>query len=76
MSDRGHVNPSKAENRYRRAMRDATETMFGGGMTYGQASGAPDFLNQAAWCRHFPSGNGAKCAALVKRATKAGAFPG
>lgn len=115
----------------------ATERMLDEGVTYGQASGAPDFLNQdeasfkaflksadqdlawqcqtvadsfrrycetgevpapyypmrvavllrkakdldrekqflAAWCRHFPTGNGgARYAALVERAQKAGAF--
>lgn len=30
----------------------------------------------AAWCKHFPAGNGATYAALVKRAEKTGAFNG
>ncbi len=131
------VDPREVERRYSRAMRDATAKMLDGGVTYGQASGAPEFLNQdeesfrvfmkeadrdlawqcstvsdafqryleigeapaphypmrvavllskakdidrekkflAAWCKHFPFGNGAKYAALVERAKKVGAIP-
>lgn len=131
------VDPSEMERRYSRATRDATAKMLDGGTIYGQASGAPDFLNQdeesfrafmkvadqdlawqcgtvseaftryletgeipaphypmrvavllrktnelnrerqflAVWCRHFPSGNGAKYATLVERAKKTGAIP-
>lgn len=131
------VDPVEVERRYRRAMRDATAKMLDGGVTYGQASGAPEFLNQdeetfrafmkgadqnlawqcstvsdafrryleigeapaphypmrvavllskakdldrekkflAAWCMHFPSGNGTKYAALVERAKKVSAMP-
>lgn len=38
--------PSEAERRYGRAMNDATAKMLKGGMTFGEASGGPDFLNQ------------------------------
>lgn len=131
------VDPSEVERRYSRAMPDATAKMLEGGTTYGQASGAPEFLSQdeesfrafmkeadqdlawqcstvsdafkryleigetpaphypmrvavllskakdldrekqflAAWCMHFPSGNGVKYAALVERAKKVGAIP-
>lgn len=127
----------EVDRRYSRAMRDATAKMLDGGITYGQASGAPEFLNQdeesfrafmkeadqnlawqcdtvskafnrylkigeipaphypmrvavllsrakdfdrekqflAAWCMHFPSGNGVTYAALVERAKKVGAIP-
>ena len=30
----------------------------------------------AAWCKHFPSGNGTTYAKLVERAKKTGAIPG
>jgi hypothetical protein len=125
------------ERLYRESTRAATTKMLDEGLTYGQASGAPEFLNQdeesfrafmkkadqdlqwqcetvtaafkryrqtgeipaphypmrvavllhkakdfdrekqflAAWCRHFPTGNGAAYAALVERATKTGAIP-
>lgn len=130
------LDPSDVERRRSRGMRDATAKMLDGGTTYGQASGAPEFLSQdeetfrafmkeadqdlawqcntvsdafqryleigetpaphypmrvavllgkakdldrekqflAAWCMHFPSGNGVKYAALVERAKKVGAI--
>ena len=130
------MDPSEATRRYRRTVHDATAKMLDEGITYGRASGAPEFLNQdeksfrafmkkadqdirwqcdtvsesfkrflkigetpaphypmrvaillrkakdferekqflAAWCQHFPSGNGAKYAALVERAKKVGAI--
>lgn len=136
-ADTPAVDPSELERRYSRAMRDATARMLDGGVTYGQASGAPKFLSQdeesfrafmkeadqdlgwqcsavsnafqryvemgetpaphypmrvavllskakdldrekaflAAWCMHFPTGNGVKYAALVERAIKVGAIP-
>ena len=40
------MNPSKVARRYRRTIRDAVAKMIDEGITYGQASGAPDFLNQ------------------------------
>ncbi len=135
-ADTPAMDPSEMDRRYSRTMRDATAKMFDGGITYGQASGAPDFLNQdeesfrafmkdagqdiawqcgtvqeafkcyleigetpaphhpmrvavlpskakdldrekqflAVWCMHFPSGNGAKYAAIVERAKKVGAI--
>lgn len=125
------------ERLYRESTRAATAKMLEEGLTYGQASGAPEFLNQdeesfrafmkeadqdlewqcetvtaaferylqtgeipaphypmrvvvllrkakdfdrekqflAAWCKHFPSGNGTTYAALVDRAKKTGAIP-
>lgn len=130
------MDPGEVDRRFSRAMREATGKMLNGGITYGQASGAPDFLNQdeesfrafmkeadqdlawqcdtvseafkryleigeipaphypmrvavllgkakdidrekqflAAWCMHFPSGNGVTYAALVERAKKVGAI--
>lgn len=130
------VDPSEAARRYHRTLSDAAAKMHDEGITYGHASGTPDFLNQdegsfrtfmkkadqdlrwqcdtvsnaferflrigeapaphypmraaillrkardferekqflAAWCHHFPSGNGAKYAALVERAKKVGAI--
>lgn len=40
------IDPSEIDKRYRQAMREASLRMLNGGMTFGQASGAPDFLNQ------------------------------
>lgn len=39
------LDPSEAERRYRHAMREATAKMLEDRMTFGEASGAPDFLN-------------------------------
>jgi hypothetical protein len=130
------VDSIEVERRYRRAMRNSTAKMLDGGLTFGRAFGAPEFMNQdeeafrdfikaadqdlawqcstvsdafqryletgekpaphypmrvavllskakdfdrekeflAAWCMHFPSGNGATYAALVERAKKVGAI--
>lgn len=131
------MNNEERERLYRQFTRAATARMLDEGLGYGQASGAPVFLNQdqdsfraymkqvdqdlawqcgtltaafnrylktgeipaphypmrvailvrkakdfhrekqflAAWCKHFPSGNGATYAALVERAKKIGAIP-
>jgi hypothetical protein len=136
-ADRPVMDRDERERRYREATRAATEKMLDEGLTYGQASGAPDFMSQdeesfrafmrqadqnlvwqceavtaaferyletgeipaphypmrvavllrkardfdrekqflAAWCKHFPSGNGVTYAELVERAKKTGALP-
>ena len=128
------MDDEKQERIRRKAARAATNRMLDEGICYGEASGAPDFLNRdessfrtfmktadqdlgwqcdtvsdafrrylttgeipaphhpmriavllrkerdfdrekqflAAWCRHFPSGNGATYAKLVERAMKSG----
>ncbi|MGX9182007.1 hypothetical protein [Mesorhizobium sp. BHbdii] len=131
------MDDKKRERLSRQATRAATQKMLDEGLTYGEGSGAPDFLNQddasfrafmktadqdlawqcdtvsdafrhylitgeipaphypmrvavllrkekdferekrflAAWCRHFPSGNGTTYAKLVERARQSGAVP-
>lgn len=131
------MDDEKRERLSRRSMNAATQKMLDQGLTYGEASGAPDFLNQdeasfrafmkeadqdlswqcdtvidafqrylatgevpaphypmriavllrkardfarekhflAAWCQHFPSGNGTTYAKIVERAKKCGAVP-
>ena len=135
-ADANLIDPSEAARRYSRAMHNAAAKMLDDGMTAGQASETPDFLNQdeesfrasmkkvdqdlgwqcntvsaafqryleigetpaphypmrvavllrkakdfdrekqflEGWCKHFPSGNGAKYAQLVKRADKVSAI--
>lgn len=136
-ADEPVMDDNKREHLYRQTTRAATAKMLDEGITYGQASGAPEFLNQdeesfrtfmkqadqdlgwqcdtvtdsfnryletgeipaphysmriavllrkakdfdrekrflEAWCKHFPSGNGATYARLVERAKKSGAIP-
>ncbi|WEX12151.1 hypothetical protein [Chelativorans sp. AA-79] len=131
------MDDERRERLSRRSMQVATKKMLDQGLTYGEASGAPDFLNQdeasfraymkeadqdlswqcdtvadafkgylatgevpaphypmriavllhrardfarekqflAAWCKHFPSGNGTTYAKIVERAKKCGAVP-
>ena len=132
------VDAQEQQRLHRHSIRATTHRMLKEGISYGQASNGPDFLNQdessfrafmktadqdlgwqcdttsdafrryltsgeipaphypmrvavllrkekdferekrflAAWCKHFPSGNGTTYAKLVERAKKAGAIPG
>ncbi len=131
------MDDEKRERLHRRSMNAATTKMLDQGLTFGKASGAPDFLNRdeasfrafmreadqdlswqcgtvteafqrylatgevpaphypmriavllrkardfarekqflAAWCKHFPSGNGTTYAKIVERAKTCGAVP-